>query len=184
MNDHSLRIIQIMQDKKMGPTQFAKLIGVKNTIISHITVGRNNPSAEVITKIVERFADIDPGWLLTGRGTMKFVTDQSENLMNDNQPDQPNFQDGKKAKPVSPLGGEKDLFEPSDAPFERLIRPEVNRNDENQQGEAVNQSENKSKIVEKEIVIYKDTPVKTIEKLIIFFSDKTFEAFLPEINEN
>jgi len=160
MNDHSQRIIQIMQEKKMSATQFSEAIGIQRAAMSHITLGRNNPSADVITKIIERFEDINPGWLLTGKGTMKNVQKQPED-------------------------GQADLFESkrfSAQPSNKGInRADFRPQDDHYPTETVSQVEKSSNIIEKEVVIYKERPVKTIEKLVIFFSDKTFETFLPEV---
>ena len=40
--------------------------------------------------------------------------------------------------------------------------------------------ENFNKNVVKEVVIYKERDIKTIDKLLIFYSDNTFETFIPE----
>ena len=207
MNDHTLRIIQIMQDKKMNATQFSEAIGIQRTNMSHITLGRNNPSADVLTKIIERFSDINPGWLLSGKGDMRNMSDYQENsLMNEIEFNQSYFPDEKKTKNLSPPTSENDLFISSEhadrtykshktpayhvlkapviMPEGAIIRPEIQKQVENQQGNSVDQADNNSKIIEKEIVIYKEKSVKAIEKIVIFFSDKSFETFIPELADS
>ena len=148
MNDHTKRINEIMQSKMMNATQFSEAIGIQRAAMSHITLGRNNPSADVLTKILERFTDINPSWLMTGNGTMKLSTDSH----NDGLFDESYFK-------TTPLESEISMEEAGSQP------------DEN------------GKIVEKEVVIYKERPSKTIDKLLIFYSDRTFETFLPEKSE-
>lgn len=198
MNDQTQRIIRIMQDKNMSPTQFSEAIGIQRAAMSHITQGRNNPSADVITKIIERFDDINPRWLLTGKGMMKFEKEIDKNAI--------------------PSGGKKDLFHdqrlndtgtadhhqevttgdsPITPPSDTGITDFITNNRTNTQfagaictdippslekckGEEVNEAEKNSKIIEKEIVIYKERIDKTIEKIIIYFSDHSYESFLPE----
>ena len=155
MNDHSQRIIQIMRDKKMSATQFSEAIGIQRAAMSHITLGRNNPSADVITKIIERFEDINPGWLLTGKGTMKNTLDEVNDLFS------------LKAQ----VNTSKE---------EVIMRTSSQTKDENLPIEATNQAEENTKIIEKEVIIYKEKPIKKIEKLVIFFSDKTFETFVQD----
>ena len=207
MNDHTLRIIQIMQDKKMNATQFSEAIGIQRTNMSHITLGRNNPSADVLTKIIERFSDINPGWLLSGKGDMRNMSEYQENsLMNEIEFNQSYFPDEKKTKNLTSPTSENDLFitsELADRTYEShktpayhvlkapvimpegaIIRPEIQKQVENQQGNSVDQADNNSKIIEKEIVIYKEKSVKAIEKIVIFFSDKSFETFIPELADS
>jgi len=54
----------------MTPTQFADEIGIQRSSISHILSGRNNPSLDVILKILGRFKEIDSNWLILGKGNL------------------------------------------------------------------------------------------------------------------
>ena len=269
MNDHTQRIIQIMQDKKMSATQFSNAIGIQRAKMSHITLGRNNPTADVITKIIERFEDINPGWLLTGKGAMKSVPKQPENITEygamksvpkqpeifadygamQSVPKQPeiftdygamksvpkqpegitdygamksvpkqpeNFADygAMKSMPKQPegitdYGAMKSVPKQPKSPIADnasdhvmksqtylesnvpTLKPQVNSSveglihanplqDYNGPSEDVNQEGRSVKITEKEIVTYKKESLKKIDKLVIFFSDKTFETFIPE----
>jgi transcriptional regulator with XRE-family HTH domain len=134
-NDQTQRIIRIMQDKNMNPTRFAEEIGIQRAAMSHIKLGRNNPSADVLTKIIERFDDINPRWLLTGKGSMKLVSDHPDGLIDFHQPD-------------------KDR-----------------------------------KVIEKEVIVYKDRIEKkdrlekNVTKIVVFFSDRTYDTFIPENSE-
>jgi transcriptional regulator with XRE-family HTH domain len=70
------RIKEIMHTKGLSPSAFADEIGVQRPVISHILNGRNKPSLEIVQKIIQRFDDIDIGWLLTG---VKIKTPAIEN---------------------------------------------------------------------------------------------------------
>jgi transcriptional regulator with XRE-family HTH domain len=176
MNDHTQRIIHLLQDKKMSATQFSEAIGIQRAAMSHITSGRNNPSADVITKIIDRFEDINPRWLLTGKGTMKVLPDRPPD-------DRQSVSEIEKEKGVSPSGRETDLFQTNTSAGD-VIQTATQRHDEKRRPETVNQADNNSKIVEKEIYIYKDKPSKAIDKLIIFYSDHSYETFIYENNKN
>ncbi len=54
----------------MGPATFADEIGVARAVISHILSERNKASLEVVQKILARFSEISPEWLLLGQGEM------------------------------------------------------------------------------------------------------------------
>ena len=64
------RILFLMKARGMNPTLFADEIGVQRSSISHILSGRNNPSLDIITKILNRFSDVDSNWLVLGKGSL------------------------------------------------------------------------------------------------------------------
>mgnify|MGYP001211840965 CR=1 FL=1 len=59
-----------MECERMGQAQFASAIGIQRAAMSHIISGRNNPSLDVMTKILHRYPQINPDWLLLGKGEM------------------------------------------------------------------------------------------------------------------
>lgn len=64
------RINRILENYNLSSAQFAEKIGVQRSSISHIISGRNKPSYDFIVKIIEHFSDLNPEWLLTGKGNM------------------------------------------------------------------------------------------------------------------
>ncbi len=64
------RIQKFLDVEQISASKFADEIGVQRSSISHILSGRNNPSLEVIQKILSRFDDLNPEWLVTGKGDM------------------------------------------------------------------------------------------------------------------
>ena len=64
------QIKEILQRKNLTSAQFADLIGVQRSSISHILSGRNKPGFDFIQKIILSYPDINAEWLITGEGTM------------------------------------------------------------------------------------------------------------------
>mgnify|MGYP006049716829 CR=1 FL=1 len=62
------RLLELMNQLNMSPTQFASAIGASRTTIQHIMSGRNEPSLKIITSIYETFPSVDIKWLLKGEG--------------------------------------------------------------------------------------------------------------------
>ena len=145
------RIEEIMREAKVTSSQFAKIIGVKQASLSHILTGRNNPSLDVITKILAQYVQISPDWLLFGKGDMKRLPDQGN----------ASFKPTEKALNTN---------EPS-----RTLK---NREENN---ENISLLTPKSTVVEK--VIIHDKPSKIIKKIMVFYSDNTFDTFVPETDE-
>ena len=46
------RILQIMNQAGLNHSKFAEVIGIQRAAMSHITSGRNNPSLDVVSKIL------------------------------------------------------------------------------------------------------------------------------------
>lgn len=57
---------------KLGHSKssFAKELEVSLPLITHITTGRNKPGLELIQRIMTKFPDIDPDWLINGQQSM------------------------------------------------------------------------------------------------------------------
>lgn len=60
--DEKLRIL--MQNENLTASRLAEILEVKPAAISHILSGRNKPSYEMLCKIVTRFPQYNPYWLL------------------------------------------------------------------------------------------------------------------------
>jgi len=71
------RIKSLISVKNLSPSQFADLLGVQRSNISHILSGRNKPSLDFILKITEHFPTVSVDWLLNGKGEM-FVLAENE----------------------------------------------------------------------------------------------------------
>ncbi len=64
------RLQTLLASEKMPSSKFAELIGVNRSSISHLLSGRNNPSLDVLQKVLLSFPHINPDWLLLGQGNM------------------------------------------------------------------------------------------------------------------
>lgn len=64
------RINRIIEKKQMSTTQFADYINIQRPTMSHIISGRNNPSLDIVMKILTAFPDINSEWLMFGSGKM------------------------------------------------------------------------------------------------------------------
>ena len=60
--DGKLRIL--MQNENLTASKLADILEVQPAAISHILSGRNKPSFELLCKLVNRFPQINPYWLL------------------------------------------------------------------------------------------------------------------------
>lgn len=74
------RIYEVIQFLVLTPTAFADEIGIQRSGLSHILKGRNRPSLDMVQKIVARYPDINLTWLVNGTGNLSLSTPSVINL--------------------------------------------------------------------------------------------------------
>ncbi len=128
MNERQ-RLEQVIESEKMTAKQFAQEVGIQAGTISNILSGRNNPSLDVLQRVLNRFRSLSSDWLILGVGPMYrqngAVVEQS---LFDVRPEE------------APQAVDIQKTEQSPAPS----KPEP-------------------------------TPVKLVDKILIFYTDGTFE---------
>src|SRR5688572_25075732 len=68
MDELNKRVIELMARLDMSKPVFARELGVSVPLIIHIVTGRNKPGIDLIQKILGRFEEVSPDWLLMGKG--------------------------------------------------------------------------------------------------------------------
>jgi len=82
------RIEKVKDTLGLTARQFAAEIRVQPGTISNMMAGRNNPSLEVMKRIMERYPTLNPEWLIAGRGEMwRTVPGQEPGLFDAQAPD-------------------------------------------------------------------------------------------------
>lgn len=62
------RIEKIMSLYSLTSVKMAEIMDVQPSNISHIISGRNNPSYDFIAKLLSRFPELSPDWIISGTG--------------------------------------------------------------------------------------------------------------------
>ena len=78
------RIYKIIDYKSISVNEFSKKISVSNGYLAKQRANKANIGSHIIEKIVREYPDINPDWLLTGRGEMLKSDNQNENSNNSN----------------------------------------------------------------------------------------------------
>ena len=60
----------INSEENLTNSGFAKMLGIQPATISHLLAGRNKPSYELLQKILMRFPNVSSDWLMLDRGDM------------------------------------------------------------------------------------------------------------------
>ena len=58
------KLLKVMDSEKLTASRLAELLGIRSSGISHIISERNKPSYDLLQKILRRFPNINPDWLL------------------------------------------------------------------------------------------------------------------------
>lgn len=142
------RIQRLLDHKALTPSAFADEVDLSRAVVSHILHGRNKLSLDNIEKILIRFPDINPIWLISGKEPM--ILDYAQTSKNPT------------------LFDENDLF-----PYNRKAESEDAK--ENPSTSA----SNNPKSFEIQTFNIKESPAVKIKKIAVFYSDNTYEEFVP-----
>lgn len=156
------RLKQFIQMEAISPASFADSLGMQRSGLSHLINGRNKPSYDFISKMLNAYPDLNAEWLILGKGKpYKNASHQKElavtpsedfqmgNFFAETQSDEEEEFPGQLAEsqmndatqePYQPR--ENPIFEPTLEADERISKPEQQ---------------------------------KTISKVIIFYSDGSYE---------
>jgi len=152
------RIRQIMEAESMTPARFADHLDIGRAVISHILNGRNNPSLDVIMRILAKMPKINSDWLLTGKGNM--YKDSSGNIQTNSHQN----------KSILDLFSQN-LNEPS------IIQSDRQDSNEYRKNEQVKQPVLDDQNTVNETIIYREAVPKKIKQIILYYTDNTFETF-------
>ncbi len=145
------RIKLIMEKENLTPARFADRLQINRAIVSHILSGRNNPSLEVVTRILSEMNYLQPEWLLNGTGRM--------------------YKDGFDAEDIPK---EPDLFSQQ----QEFVSGESVRTEKWKETE-LKERVNHRQPAEYKTVDSVKTVDRKITQIIIYYNDNTFETFIP-----
>lgn len=146
------RIEKIMKQEHLSASKLADIANIQRSAMSHILSGRNRPSLDIALKILEAFPTLSSDWLIRGIGPMCKDDGQNPSL----------FQNS---------GTENEIF-----PAQRQENSELRKENDLRQGEnASNISDNQPIIIQKNVS-------KSVTKIVVFYSDGTFDSFGIEAN--
>ncbi len=161
----------------LSSSQFAEKIGVQRSSVSHVISGRNRPSLDFVKKILDAFPDISYEWLISGDGEMikPSVSRQHDLFSNDYELQESNISERKKVedeKKQSPgLNKEVNMEEDSTSEGNNEgIEQESNKED-------ITATPQLNNLAESQKTISKDREKKNIERIILLYSDNTFEVY-------
>lgn len=173
MENIAQRIKELIDDQGLSNSDFAKEANLNPAIISHILSGRNKPSLQVINQIKESFTNVNLDYVITGSGQL--YTNLT-NVKSDIPAPETNLfgQTG-----GLPMEGVRVVSEPGTIPAKAPEEP-VEKTTEIENLSPPSPSINdklhkKPKAAEST----KESEMKEVEQIVIFYTDGSFKAYRP-----
>jgi plasmid maintenance system antidote protein VapI len=217
------RVLKVIDNSGLTAAEFALKVGIQSAQISHIKSGRNKVSLEIVQRILANFDEINPDWLILGKGEMyRNSTKTFENQENkqENRPfqpemaslfDNPTYNSTENAKEIELKDNHEEVVAneaKNKMPDENVVDENVSssstssenktfekiENFENSDGSTIanmessndddkfknhtesNQQNNQTENPSLNIITSSDQ--RTIKKIIVFYSDKTYDEFI------
>ena len=158
------RLQTLLTTEKLASSKFADIIGVNRSSISHLLSGRNKPSLDFLQKVLVRFPQINPDWLLLGQGSM-YRNDKegnagiSKGLFADKEVGTKESLVGPKEETKPIQQAEPETEAKAKEPEERAVYNAKNGQEAGGEG---------------------NTPGrKVLDRIVFFYSDSTFDTYYP-----
>lgn len=156
--DINEKIREFIIYKDLQPSKLADELGISRPMMSHVLSGRNKPNIEIVMKILSKYPDLNPEWLNGNAPNMFREGASQESYLQENR------QENKYITPTIQPNSTQNLF-----------------NNHNNQQEIEEEKTEKVKLQENNEVQQKKSKRsegKTIEKIIVFYTDKSFDTYL------
>lgn len=156
--DINEKIREFIIYKDLQPSKLADELGISRPMMSHVLSGRNKPNIEIVMKILSKYPDLNPEWLNGNAPNMFREGASQESYLQENR------QENKYITPTIQPNNTQNLF-----------------NNQNNQQEIEEEKTEKVKFQENNEIQQKKSKKsegKTIEKIIVFYTDKSFDTYL------
>jgi len=168
------RIQLLISTKGMTNATFAEKIGVQPSNISHVLSGRNKPSLDLVHKVLSSFKEVRTEWLVHGSGAMTRAYNLFE-MEEEEMPQRKTAEVKNNQLKIEDGGGESKIS----LPFE--LKEVRNDTKEPEIKAVADEMEEIEKTIGK---VEKENPHKklhkSIERIVVFYEDKTFKEYYPE----
>lgn len=179
------KIQHLMESEGLRPSQLAARLGIKAAGISHILSGRNNPSFDMLQRILQQFPTINPDWLLLDDPQMYRAASAPAAL--------PISHPSPSTPPMAAAPG-GDLFDrtPTDRPTAYSVTPTPSAATvaptypmsgasapAPSQCTATSSDDERQAPLASPLELLATRSGARVERIVIFYEDRTFETYLP-----
>ena len=165
------RLAQFLKKERLTAVKFAEIMEVQPSSISHLLSGRNKPNFEFISRMLLRFPDLNPDWLINGKGDIyknntreqsDLITNVNDLLITDVNEPKPKQQ----AMDIPDVNVSENNKTLSLEALKRIPELDVTNVNTAQAGSPVETTKKLNENLRREI-----------DRVILFFSDGSFEEY-------
>jgi transcriptional regulator with XRE-family HTH domain len=162
------RITQFLVNENISSAEFADKIGVQRSSVSHVLNERNYPSTSFIQKMLTTYQNLNPRWILLGEGEMlnsPTVISKEPSLFPYKQDDHFPTAKGPTSK--------DEIIENAVVKHQNVTQekpPELLSSISQKQNDLASEVKN---------IVGKIPDSKDVERIVLFFNDKTFSVYTP-----
>lgn len=158
--DINEKIREFIIYKDLQPSKLADDLGISRPMMSHVLSGRNKPNIEIIMKILSKYPDLNPEWLNGNAPNMFREGASHESYLQESK------QENKYITPTIQPNSTQNLFNNQQEIEEEKTKYQEKQQESRQEHNEVQQKKSKK------------SEGKTIEKIIVFYTDKSFDTYL------
>ena len=147
------KLLKLMRSEKLSSSRLAEMLEIQPSSISHILSGRNKPSFDFLVKILRRFPTLNPDWLLLDAEQMYRSSDNLEQRLGNTSQ--------KESQPQHSATTNMDQLSSG----REVSTEQPKENSTNRPMQNIGSLPVQAK------------PNADIERVIVLYSDKSFEAF-------
>ena len=165
------KLLNLMKEENLTSSRLAELLGIQPSGISHILKGRNNPSLDFIQKILRRFPQVNPDWLILGEGEMYRM--QRETSSGQQGSWQENGGELATSTKVSAASGSSELF----AAATKSTEEESYHAQSEKSKNIVSGAESTTQSAAAMANTFGGSARSKVRRVIVLFEDRTFESY-------
>lgn len=165
------KLLNLMKEENLTSSRLAELLGIQPSGISHILKGRNNPSLDFIQKILRRFPQVNPDWLILGEGEMYRERREPSGAQQGSR--QENGGELATSTKVSAASGSSELF----AAATKSTEEESNHAQSEKSKNIVSEAESTTQSAAAMANAFGGSARSKVRRVIVLFEDRTFESY-------
>lgn len=165
------KLLNLMKEENLTSSRLAELLGIQPSGISHILKGRNNPSLDFIQKILRRFPQVNPDWLILGEGEMYRPQREPSGAQQGSW--QENGGELATSTKVSAASGSSELFAAATKSTEEESYHAQSEKSKNIVSEAESTTQSAAAMAN----AFGGSARSKVRRVIVLFEDRTFESY-------
>lgn len=165
------KLLNLMKAENLTSSRLAELLGIQPSGISHILKGRNNPSLDFIQKVLRRFPQVNPDWLILGEGEM--YREQREPNGAQQGSRQENERELEASAKLGVASGSPELF----GGDVKSVEEENNQAQREKSKNIVSEAESTTQSAAAMANAFGGSARSKVRRVIVLFEDRTFESY-------